>query len=68
MSKRVTDEERIVNFFSTAHMEKIEAISNIIRAVIRERMRQLDNGPVIAPPPAKRKRRSKQLPLQEVAS
>lgn len=73
MSKpRISDESRIVHFFTTAPFAKVDVVFNIIAPIVKQRRAQ---EPELMPLGAesskpRRKRRSKQpsLPLAEVAS
>ncbi len=38
MSKRISDEERVVEFFNTAETSKVETVFNVIRGVVKRRL------------------------------
>jgi hypothetical protein len=38
MSKRISDEERIVDFFTTADTGKVETLSNIVKGIVKKRL------------------------------
>jgi hypothetical protein len=38
MSKRVTPEEVVVNFFNTGELSKVETVFNIVKSVVKGRL------------------------------
>jgi hypothetical protein len=46
MSKRITDEERVVNFFAEAGLEKAQTLFNVVRGIMRSRTTEEGPQPV----------------------
>lgn len=44
MAKRVTDEERIIEFFNSAETGKVETVYNIVKGIAKRRLA----GPAVA--------------------
>jgi hypothetical protein len=57
MSKRISIEAKVVEFFETVDLPVVEAVFGIVQRKVKER-REAQSGPVESPKP-KRKRRTK---------
>jgi len=66
MSRRQTDEERIVNFFHQAEYAKVTTLYNVVRGVMRARTEEEEGGTGRQPSP--RPARSKRAKRAKVKS
>jgi hypothetical protein len=63
MSRRSSDEERIINFFETGHIEAVKSVFNMVRATVKRRT----ETPAAAEASVPKKPRKKRTPKTSAA-
>lgn len=67
MSKRITEEARILAFYDTASLEKVTTVHNIVSSRLKQRLASPESAPTNVPPQVKKRRARRKKSQEDVA-